>query len=52
MSCCLRADRALWDGVIIVLAIGTALLQLWLIAFLIKRPSGTVFGVELFMVRS
>lgn len=51
LTVCMTAGRALWDAMVIVLAIFTAALQFWLIAFLVKRPSGPVFGVELFMVR-
>ena len=42
--------RALWDAMIVLLALFTAVLQLWLIAFLVKRPSDSIFFLEIFMV--
>lgn len=47
----LAIRRALWDAIVIPMAIFTAVLQLWLIAFLVKHPSNTVFIVEIVMVR-
>lgn len=44
--------RALWDGMVILLALFTTVLQLWLIAFLIRRPSYGMCVMEILLVRS
>ena len=42
-----RCGRAIWDAVITVGAIGTALISCWSAGFAIKHPSTPLFAVEL-----